>query len=155
MPYRYAVGVLAELVCSEQLRSPTRISLNLFPHPKSLEHSCPRPFLFFSQFCIPYLQGSNADHARMYISSGHLRTEHAGQPCGEALREPDAVCSQMEAFIRGLELPKSLHWCEVICHSMQTSPQHPGSSSLLVIQVHGSKIATSEERVANWETLVN
>jgi integrase len=30
-----------------------------------------------------------------------------------------------------------------------------GSSSLLVIQVHGSKIATSEERVANWEILVN
>jgi hypothetical protein len=30
-----------------------------------------------------------------------------------------------------------------------------GSSSLLVIQVHGSKIATSEERVANWKILVN
>jgi hypothetical protein len=30
-----------------------------------------------------------------------------------------------------------------------------GSSSLLVIQVHGSKSATSEERVANWKILVN
>jgi hypothetical protein len=30
-----------------------------------------------------------------------------------------------------------------------------GSSSLLVIQVHGSKIATSEERVANWKILIN
>jgi hypothetical protein len=30
-----------------------------------------------------------------------------------------------------------------------------GSSSLLVIQVHGSKIATSEERVADWKILVN
>ena len=37
----------------------------------------------------------------------------------------------------------------------QSSPQDPGSSSLLVIQVHGSKIATSEERMANWEILVN
>ena len=32
-----------------------------------------------------------------------------------------------------------------------TSP----SVSLLVIQVHGSKIATSEERVAGWKILVN
>jgi hypothetical protein len=30
-----------------------------------------------------------------------------------------------------------------------------GSSSLLVIQVHGSKIATSEEKVADWKTLMN
>jgi hypothetical protein len=30
-----------------------------------------------------------------------------------------------------------------------------GSSSLLVIQVHGSTIATSEERVADWKILVN
>jgi aerobic-type carbon monoxide dehydrogenase small subunit (CoxS/CutS family) len=30
-----------------------------------------------------------------------------------------------------------------------------GSSSLLVMQVHGSKIATSEESVANWKVLVN
>jgi hypothetical protein len=30
-----------------------------------------------------------------------------------------------------------------------------GSSSLLVIQVHGSKIATSEARVVNWKILVN
>jgi len=30
-----------------------------------------------------------------------------------------------------------------------------GSSPLLVIQVHGSKIATSEERVANWKILVH
>jgi len=30
-----------------------------------------------------------------------------------------------------------------------------GSSSLLVIQVHGSKIVTSEDRVANWKILVN
>jgi hypothetical protein len=30
-----------------------------------------------------------------------------------------------------------------------------GSSSLLVIQVHGSKIAPSEERVANGKILVN
>jgi hypothetical protein len=30
-----------------------------------------------------------------------------------------------------------------------------GSPSLLVIQVHGSKIATSGERVANWKILVN
>jgi hypothetical protein len=30
-----------------------------------------------------------------------------------------------------------------------------GSSPLLVIQVHGSKIATSKERVANWKILVN
>jgi hypothetical protein len=37
----------------------------------------------------------------------------------------------------------------------QSSPTHPGSSSLLVIQVHGSNIATSEERVANWKILVN
>jgi hypothetical protein len=33
--------------------------------------------------------------------------------------------------------------------AVQTSPKFPGSSSLLVIQVHGSKIATSEEKVAN------
>jgi hypothetical protein len=37
----------------------------------------------------------------------------------------------------------------------QSSPQHPGSSSLLVIQVHGSKIATSEERGTDWRILVN
>jgi hypothetical protein len=37
----------------------------------------------------------------------------------------------------------------------QTSSRFPGSSSLLVIQVHGSKITTSEERVANWKILVN
>jgi hypothetical protein len=30
-----------------------------------------------------------------------------------------------------------------------------GSSALLVIQVHGSKMATSEERVANGKILVN
>jgi hypothetical protein len=30
-----------------------------------------------------------------------------------------------------------------------------GSSSLLVIQVHGSKIATREERVADWKIFVN
>jgi hypothetical protein len=37
----------------------------------------------------------------------------------------------------------------------QTWPTPPGSSSLLVIQVHGRKIATSEERVADWKILVN
>jgi hypothetical protein len=37
----------------------------------------------------------------------------------------------------------------------QPSPGHAGSSSLLVIQVHGSKIATSEEKVADWKTLIN
>jgi hypothetical protein len=37
----------------------------------------------------------------------------------------------------------------------QTSPTFPGSSSLLVIQVHGSNIATSKERVANGKILVN
>jgi hypothetical protein len=37
----------------------------------------------------------------------------------------------------------------------QTASEHCGSSSLLVIQVHGSKIATSKERVANWKILVN
>jgi hypothetical protein len=31
----------------------------------------------------------------------------------------------------------------------------PGSSSLLVIQVHGSKIAMSEEKMADWKILVN
>jgi hypothetical protein len=30
-----------------------------------------------------------------------------------------------------------------------------GSSSLLVIQVHGSKIATSEEKVVDWKILIN
>jgi hypothetical protein len=40
-------------------------------------------------------------------------------------------------------------------HLAQSSPQHPGSSSLLVIQVHGSKITTREERVANGKILVN
>jgi hypothetical protein len=40
-------------------------------------------------------------------------------------------------------------------HPLQSSPQHPGSSSLLVIQVHGSKIAMREERVANWKICVN
>jgi hypothetical protein len=39
--------------------------------------------------------------------------------------------------------------------SGQTPPRPPGSSSLLVIQVHGSKITTSEERVADWKILVN
>jgi hypothetical protein len=37
----------------------------------------------------------------------------------------------------------------------QTSSRFCGSSSLLVIQVHGRKIATSEERVADWKILVN
>jgi hypothetical protein len=55
--------------------------------------------------------------------------------------------------------------CNTQCHSTGVSPresaQFPtgvkdvGSSSLLVIQVHGSKIATSEERVAHWKILVN
>jgi hypothetical protein len=31
----------------------------------------------------------------------------------------------------------------------------PGSSSLLVIQIGGSKIATSAKGVPNWKTLVN
>jgi hypothetical protein len=37
----------------------------------------------------------------------------------------------------------------------QSSSGHPGSSALLVIQVHGSKMATSEERGANGKILVN
>jgi hypothetical protein len=37
----------------------------------------------------------------------------------------------------------------------QTWPTHSGSSSLLVIRGHGSKIATSKERVANGKILVN
>jgi hypothetical protein len=36
-----------------------------------------------------------------------------------------------------------------------TGVKEVGSSPLLVIQVHGSKIATSEERVANWKILVH
>jgi hypothetical protein len=39
-------------------------------------------------------------------------------------------------------------------YTRQSSPQHPGSSSLLVIQIYGSQIATSEERVANWGILI-
>jgi hypothetical protein len=38
---------------------------------------------------------------------------------------------------------------------MVLSPQHPGSSSVLVIQVHGSKMAMREERLADREILVN
>ena len=38
---------------------------------------------------------------------------------------------------------------------VQPSPQHPGSSSLLVIQVHRSKIAMSEGKVADWKILIN
>jgi hypothetical protein len=41
-----------------------------------------------------------------------------------------------------------------VCTS-QTTSEHYGSSSLLVIQVHGSKIATREEKVADWKTLIN
>jgi hypothetical protein len=37
----------------------------------------------------------------------------------------------------------------------QPSSQHPGSSSLLVIQGHGSKIATSESRVTHSKILIN
>jgi hypothetical protein len=37
----------------------------------------------------------------------------------------------------------------------QTSPTFPGSSSFLVIQVHGSNIATREEKVEDWKTLMN
>src|ERR687895_606378 len=41
-------------------------------------------------------------------------------------------------------------WCPPhMATTSQSSSRPPGSSSLLVIQVHGSKIATSEERVAN------
>ena len=36
-----------------------------------------------------------------------------------------------------------------------TMSQEIGSSSLLVIQVHGSKIATKEEKVADGKTLMN
>jgi hypothetical protein len=36
-----------------------------------------------------------------------------------------------------------------------TNYKDVGSSSLLVIQVHGSKMATSEEKVADWKTLMN
>ncbi len=39
--------------------------------------------------------------------------------------------------------------------SIQTWPRPPGSSSLLVIQAHGSKTTTSEERVAHRKFLVN
>ena len=39
--------------------------------------------------------------------------------------------------------------------SFPTGGKVIGSSSLLVIQVHGSKITTSEERVAGWKILVN
>src|SRR5882724_4913212 len=40
--------------CPDELCSPTRIYLNLSPQLKSPEHSCPRPILFLSPFCIPY-----------------------------------------------------------------------------------------------------
>jgi hypothetical protein len=36
-----------------------------------------------------------------------------------------------------------------------TDVKEVGSSSLLVIQVHGSQIATSEEREADWKILFN
>jgi glucose-1-phosphate adenylyltransferase len=36
----------------------------------------------------------------------------------------------------------------------QSASQPPGSSSLLVIQVHESNVATSEERVEDWQILV-
>jgi hypothetical protein len=36
-----------------------------------------------------------------------------------------------------------------------TGVKEVGSSSLLVIQVHGSEIATSQEMVVNWKILVN
>jgi hypothetical protein len=36
-----------------------------------------------------------------------------------------------------------------------TNYKDVGSSSLLVIQVHGSKMATSEEKAADWKTLMN
>ena len=39
--------------------------------------------------------------------------------------------------------------------TVQPSSAHPGSSSLLVIQVHESKIATSEKRVEDWQIIVN
>ena len=49
--------------------------------------------------------------------------------------------------------------CHRLAHhlAITKSGQEPsvGSSSLLVIQVHGSKIATSEEKVADWKTLIN
>ena len=38
---------------------------------------------------------------------------------------------------------------------MRTGVKDVGSSSLLVIQGHGSEIATSQERVVNWKILVN
>jgi hypothetical protein len=40
-------------------------------------------------------------------------------------------------------------------HPLQTASEHCGSSSLLVIQAHGSKTTTSEERVAHRKFLVN
>jgi hypothetical protein len=42
-------------------------------------------------------------------------------------------------------------WASLVSYGLtvQPSPTHPGSSSLLVIQVHGSKIATREEKVAD------
>jgi hypothetical protein len=39
--------------------------------------------------------------------------------------------------------------------SLPTRVKDVGSSSLLVIQVHGSKIAPSEERGPDWKILVN
>jgi hypothetical protein len=39
--------------------------------------------------------------------------------------------------------------------SFRTGVKDVGSSSLLVIQVHGSTIAPSEERGADWKILVN
>ena len=75
------------------------------------------------------LQGSDADHARTGVI-GHLDPEHAGQPCGEAQGEADAVCAQMEPFRRRLECAKSLHWCEVICHTVSVANRHALSKQL-------------------------
>ena len=45
--------------------------------------------------------------------------------------------------------------CQTRSSELPTSGKETGSSSLLVIQVHGSKIATTEERVSDWKTLIN
>ena len=57
--------------------------------------------------------------------------------------------------VESVDTPSLLELRAIVAQRLQaygtfnTWPGPPGSSSLLVIQVHGSKIATSEEKVAN------
>jgi hypothetical protein len=76
-------------------------------------------------------QGSNADHTRMCVI-GHVHPAHAGQPGRRALGETEAVFSQMEAFIRGRELPVSLHRFEAILPILSVANRHAWSKEGLL-----------------------